>query len=171
MFEQRSFQQLFPEFSSRVSPVKNADKIGLNDPFYLDYILNYEGLEIIPDIRLLGYEEVLRENKYLAANYSQLADQVWMIGRSGQGDGWVVERHTKNVLFYDHDLGEYESVLSFRDFSIGFSEFIPAAFMLRELETKLYEEELESGTVEHVFKASMAGISSTFMERYPYHYF
>lgn len=84
MFEQRSFQQLFPEFSSRVSPVKNADKIGLNDPFYLDYILNYEGLEIIPDIRLLGYEEVLRENKYLAANYSQLADQVWMIGRSGQ---------------------------------------------------------------------------------------
>ncbi|MDR6782683.1 hypothetical protein J2X78_001235 [Pedobacter africanus] len=36
------------------------------------------------DIWLLGYEEVLRENKYLAANYSQLADQVWMIGCSGR---------------------------------------------------------------------------------------
>jgi len=93
-----------------------------------------------------------------------------MIGTSGQGDGWFVKRNTKNVLFYDQDLGEYESVLSFRDFSISFSEFIQAAFMLRELETKLYEEKLESGTVEHV-KASMAGISSTFMELYPYQYF
>ena len=127
--------------------------------------------EIIPDIRLLDYEEVLQENNYLAVNYPQLADQLWMIGTSGQGDGRFVERNTKNVLFYDHDLGEYESVLSFRNFSIGFSEFIQAAFMLRELETKLYEEELESGTVEHVFKASMAGISSTFMELYQYRYF
>lgn len=171
MFEQRSLQQLFNDFTSRKSPVKNVDKIGLNDPFYLDYILNYEGLEIIPDIRLFSYEEVLRENKYLAANYPQLADQVWTIGTSGQGDGWFVERNMKNVLFYDHDLGEYESVLSFLNFSISFSEFIQAAFMLRELEIKLYEEEVEAGTVEHVFKKSMTGINSNFMDLYPYSHF
>jgi hypothetical protein len=171
MFQHRSLQQLFSEFSSRKSPVKNSDKIGLNDPLYIDYIMNYEGLEIIPDIRLLGYEEVLRENKYLVANYPQLADQVWIIGTSGQGDGWFVERNRKNVLFYDHNLGEYESVLPFRDFGISFSEFIQAAFILRELETKLYDEEVEPGIVEHVFKKSMSGVSGTFMELYPYCYF
>jgi len=171
MFEQRSLQQLFSDFSSRKSPVKNADKIGLNDPLYLNYILNYESLEIIPDIQLLGYEEVLRENKYLAANYPPLADQVWMIATSGQGDGWFVERNTKNVLFYDHNLGEYESVLSFRDLGISFGEFMQAAFILQELETKLYEEGVEAVTVEDVFKESISGISSTFMELYPYCYF
>ena len=57
------------------------------------YLLGkYREIEITPDIIILGYETALKENQYLHENYPEISEKVWIIGCTGQGDEWFVNK-------------------------------------------------------------------------------
>lgn len=169
MLVKKDVEELFGVFKGRKIRV-SENETGVNDSYYKRYILGYEGIEITPDVELFSYEEALIENHYVAENYPDLYLNVWMIGRSGQGDGWFLNRKSGLILFFDHDRGEYENMTDLLDFKLSFSEFIQCAFLLQELEALLDEgktdEEL-GGAV----KAGLDSINPLIFELYPYELF
>ena len=169
MLVKRDIEELFGLFEEREVGV-SADENPVNDLYYERYVLGYKGIEITPDIELFSYEEALVENRYIAEHYPELHLSVWMIGRSGQGDGWFLNRKSGVIMFFDHDQGEYENMTDLLDFKLSFSEFIQCAFLLQELEALLDEgktdEEL-GGAV----KAGLDSINPLIFEFYPYELF
>ena len=58
-------QEILARLPKRREKIKNLCKIPISDVFYLSFISTYEGVEIIPDIDILGYEQSLIENRLL----------------------------------------------------------------------------------------------------------
>ncbi|GLG82381.1 hypothetical protein ACSO1_09030 [Acinetobacter calcoaceticus] len=108
----------------------------LNDN-YLSFLGKFKEIEITPDIIIFGYETALKENQYLHENYSEISEKVWIIGRTGQGDEWFVNKIKNNILFYDHNQGEYLNINQFLDMKINFENFLKMAFSYQQLEEKL----------------------------------
>ncbi len=84
---------------------------------YVEFLKTCADTEITADIHLFGYEKALKENQYLAQNFPILSRQVWMIGRTGQGDEWFMDRQSFEILFYDHDLG-FTDTLNFHSLQL-----------------------------------------------------
>ncbi|MBB5643747.1 SMI1/KNR4 family protein [Pedobacter cryoconitis] len=169
MLVKKDVEELFGVFEGRKIRV-SENETGVNDSYYERYILGYEGIEITPDIKLFSYEEALVENRYIAENYPDLHLNVWMIGESGQGDGWFLNRESGLVLFFDHDRGEYETMADLLDFKLNFSEFIQCAFLLQELES-LLDEGKNSEELEGPVKRGMDSINPLIFALYPYELF
>jgi hypothetical protein len=146
---------------TRKTPLKNLDKLPALDPAYLHFLQHHEGIEITPDIDLFGYETALNENRYLSTHHADTAAQYWLIGRSGQGDEWLLDQQSAHIFFYDHNNGEYTGLLSMQ---ITFATFLELAFLYRQLEE-------DAAPDESAFKASVNQLSPALYERYPYNYF
>lgn len=99
----------------------------LNDN-YLSFLGEFKEIEITPDIIIFGYEAALKENQYLHENYPEISEKVWIIGRTGQGDEWFIGKEKNNILFYDHNQGEYLNINQFIDMRITFEDFLKMAF-------------------------------------------
>ncbi|MDC4392998.1 SMI1/KNR4 family protein, partial [Acinetobacter baumannii] len=91
----------------RSSEIKKFGKLPQLDDNYLSFLGKYREIEITPDIIILGYETALKENQYLHENYPEISEKVWIIGCTGQGDEWFVNKTKNNILFYDHNQGKY----------------------------------------------------------------
>jgi len=171
MFEKLSEQQVFERLNRKKSEIKDLNKLPSLDKFYLFFISNYENIEITPDIEIFGYEEALKENRYLKNNFPNINQIVWMIGRTGQGDEWFINRGDSSVQFYDHNQGEYSDIKQFVSLNISFFEFLQMAFLYQELENLLDEQEEIDINKINAFKGVINSINHNLYELYPFKYF
>ncbi|WP_336975631.1 SMI1/KNR4 family protein [Acinetobacter pittii] len=142
----------------------------LNDN-YLSFLGKFKEIEITPDIIIFGYETALKENQYLHENYPEISEKVWIIGRTGQGDEWFVNKTKNNILFYDHNQGEYLNINQFLDMKINFENFLKMAFSYQQLEEELDMHEELNEVEQDQFKKLVNSINDGLYERYPFKYF
>ncbi|RYE18222.1 MAG: SMI1/KNR4 family protein, partial [Sphingobacteriaceae bacterium] len=116
MFEPKSTEEIFGIIVKTKNPVKNTQKIPIQDSDYQLYISNYKDFEITPDIQLFGYEKSILENRQIEKDYPDIAKQVWMFAISGQGDEWFFAKDSELVLYYDHNQGDYQNIQNFLNF-------------------------------------------------------
>jgi hypothetical protein len=171
MFERKlSEQEILRNLEKRKSEIKKIDKLPKLDEFYLSFLVKYEGVEIIPDIIIFGYEKVLTENRYIKTNYPHISQFLWIIGETGQGDGWFINVENGRILFYDHNQGEYINIEQFICFNISFLEFLQMAFLYQELENSMDEKTINKGNIDD-FKNAINSIQPNLYELYPFKYF
>lgn len=172
MFEAKSKEQIFGIFTKIENPIKNTQKIPIQDSDYQLYILNYKDFEVTPDVQLFGYEKSILENRYIQKEYPNLAKQVWMFARSGQGDEWFFTQDTETILYYDHNKGEYQTIKDFLNLNVSFWQFLQIAFLYHDLETRLDEtnDNLNANEKDD-FILKVSEIDTNFYSNYPYVYF
>lgn len=171
MFKKLSEQEVFERLNKRKTEIKKLDKLPSLDKFYLSFISKYESVEITPDIEIFGYEEALKENRYLETNFPNINQIVWIIGRTGQGDEWFISKENSSILFYDHNKGEYSDIKQFENFNISFFEFLQMAFLYQELENLLDEQEEIDKNHINSFIEIINSIHPNLYETYPFKYF
>ena len=160
--------QILNQLQQRIQTIKLTEDVP-QDLIYMTFLNQCADTEITPDIVMLGFERSYNENKYLAQHYPEIAKQVWMIAETGQGDTWFLDRNSLDVLFYDHDQGEYETREQFESMKINFAQFLQFAWLLRALEHRMDETEctiLEFACFENVVNQ----INPQLFENYPFHY-
>ena len=131
MFTPLSAEQIMAKLPKRAVAVKRLDKLPPLPAAYLSFLQQCESVEITPDIRLWDYPTALGENRRLGSDYPDVPARYWLIGDAGQGDTWFIGKERGNILFYDHDQGEYdEADARFADMGIGFIPFLqtPSSF-------------------------------------------
>jgi hypothetical protein len=168
MFKNRTIEELFNAFEPRKSLIKNTAKIPVKNDVYLQFIGKYQGMEITPDVQLFGYEEALKENQYLEKEHSEIAARVWMIGRSGQGDEWFLDKDTEEVIYYDHEKGEYAERSGFEDFNISFEAFLQAVFIVKAWEDMMESVNAPNPELAQQYRIALNDVHPEFFNRYPY---
>ena len=160
-------QEILVRLSKRREKIKNLCKIPISDVFYLSFISTYEGIELTPDIDILGYEQSLIENRLL----NSTCTSVWLIGRTGQGDEWFIDRESNCVLFFDHNQGEHSSNDCFVNLKILFFQFLQLAFLYQALEKSIEKQEVLNDNVIKVFIDTVNSIAPNLYSLYPFAYF
>lgn len=144
------------------------DKLPKIDSHYINWLSQNQTTEITADIIIFGYQKALSENRYLAKEYPFLTDKFWQIGTSGQGDDWFIDLITNHILFYDHNQGEFESIINFLDMGVNFETFIKIAFILKGLENLL---DTNNTVLKNKFKMQIENIDKDFLAKFPYQYY
>lgn len=170
MFKKLTVEEILEKFQERKLTIKNIANLPALDIFYTSFLSKYQGLEITPDITVFGYEEALKENKYLSNNYPIIINKYWMIGRTGQGDEWFLHKESKSISFYDHNLGEYVDEAQFLTLDIPFLSFLQMAYLYQSLEELLDEKESLSEIEQDNFKSAVNSIIPNLYEIYPFKY-
>lgn len=171
MFERKfSKQKVLKNLEKRKSEIKNLDNLPRLDEFYLSFLAKYEAVEVVPDIIIFGYEKVLAENRYIKTNYSNISQYLWIIGETGQGDGWFINVENNRIFFYDHNEGEYLNIEQFICLNISFLEFLQMAFLYQELENSIDEKTISKDNIDD-FKNTINSIQPNLYELYPFKYF
>ena len=170
-FRKLSEYDVLERMEQRKVEHRNLDKLPLLDKFYLSFVSKYKGIEITPDIEVFGYEKTLCENRYLAANYDNISKKVWMVGTSGQGDEWFINRENNFMLFYDHDQGEYSNICQFTCLNISFCSFLQMAFLYQDLEKLLDKQGPVDKILKDNFIKEINSIHPDLYTIYPYKYF
>lgn len=170
MFKALTAEEILEKFQERKSILKNIDNLQTLDAFYTSFLSKYESLDITPDILIFGYEEALKENKYLLDNRPDIYNKYWMIGRTGQGDEWFLHKESKSISFYDHNLGEYVDEAQFLNLDIPFLSFLQMAYLYQSLEELLDEKESLSEIEQDNFKSAVNSIIPNLYEIYPFKY-
>lgn len=171
-FKKLSKYEVLEKMEQRKIELRKIDKLPpLLDEFYLSFVSKYEGIEITPDIEVFGYEKALYENRYLAANYDNISKKVWIIGTSGQGDEWFINRENNLILFYDHNQGEYSNISQFKCLNISFCSFLQMAFLYQDLEMLLDKQNSIDKLLIDDFINEVNSIHPYLYTTYPYKYF
>jgi hypothetical protein len=171
-FKKLSKYEVLEKMEQRKIELRKIDKLpSLLDKFYLSFVSKYEGIEITPDIEVFGYEKALCENRYLAANYGNISKKVWIIGTSGQGDEWFINRENNLILFYDHNQGEYSNISQFKCLNISFCSFLQMAFLYQDLEMLLDKQNSIDKPLIDDFINEVNSIHPYLYTTYPYKYF
>lgn len=171
MFNKLSEKEILKELDENIRP-KKITNVELFNDFYSYFLSTYTDVEITPDINIFSYENAIKENKYIEENYPDVADVLFIIGTTGQGDSWFINKKNGNILFYDHNQGEYSGHDSFIDLNISFMEFLQMAFLYRDLEKLLdnQDDEIEDQQINN-FKETLNSIKSDLYQLYPFQYF
>lgn len=172
MFEKLPPAEILNQIPKRNAPLKNLRKLPELDPAYLNFLAMHEGLEITPDLKLSGYEAALTDNRELALQNPEIASTVWLIGRTGQGDEWFIDKNNGHILFFDHEQGEYANLNQFKDLGISFMEFLQMGFLYQQLEVLLDENDdhLNKTQIE-AFQVAINSIHPELTDLYPFLYF
>jgi len=173
MFElHTNFKQILKLFNPRTQPIQSTVPF-LQDPYYLEFLGQCSDTEITPDIDLFGYETTIKENQYFVEHVENLSQQLWKIGRTGQGDEWFLDRNSFDILFYDHDLGmDLDENLKrdqFQSMQINFFQFLQFALLLQALEQHLDKNPLSKVELEQ-FQDTVNRIHPELFSRYPFDY-
>lgn len=166
----KSENNLLNRLPKRASPIKKLSKLPLTSSTYLNFVTNHLGCEITPDILLFGYEEALQENKIVQEAYPTIGNILWLIGSTGQGDSWFLDRATGFSLFFDHQQGEYEKIEHFTNLNISFVNFLSMAFLYADLEKILDLKDLSENEIK-AFEHAVNGIHPGLYSQYPFDYF
>ncbi|WP_312901945.1 hypothetical protein [Chryseobacterium taichungense] len=171
MFNKLSEKEILKELDENIRP-KKITNVELFNDFYSYFLSTYTDVEITPDINIFSYENAIKENKYIEENYPDIADFLFIIGTTGQGDSWFINKKNGNILFYDHNQGKYSGHDSFIDLNISFIEFLQMAFLYRDLEKLLddQDDEIEDQQINN-FKETVNSIKSDLYQLYPFQYF
>lgn len=164
-------QEIKEKLIERSSEITKFSKLPQLDGNYLSFLGKFKEIEITPDIIIFGYETALKENQYLHENYPEISEKVWIVGRTGQGDEWFIGKEKNNILFYDHNQGEYLNINQFIDMRITFEDFLKMAFSYQQLEEELDINEELNKVEQDQFKKLVNTINEGLYERYPFEYF
>ncbi|MFC3850404.1 hypothetical protein ACFORJ_09550 [Corynebacterium hansenii] len=148
--------------------IKDKGKIPAIDTAYTAFIHQFEPIALTPDIDLCGYQEALQVNGY--ARDSGLPEDFWLIGRSGQGDEWLLSQRHRTVFFFDHDKGGHDDAGAFTDFRIDFTDFVRAGLVLAQLEKHLDAGD-DIAPLKNETAALLGRIHPGLFDAYPYGYF
>lgn len=171
MFKKKITEQEISEIlEKRKTEMKRMDKLPKLDQFYLWFLRKCEYVEITPDIKIYGYEKALIENRYLDTNYLNIAQIMWMIGETGQGDSWFINKENGSIMFYDHNQGEYSPIGQFVNLNISFFEFLQMAFLYKELEEYIERKNIDKNDIS-IFIKVINSINNSLYELYPFKYF
>ena len=172
MFKLRAENEIFDSLERKERSLMRLDKLAISDAIYLDFLAHYEGIGLTADLEIFGYEEALKENRYLSEINSDIAAALWKIGRTGQGDEWFIHKEEGNILFYNHDGGEYSSTIYFQDLKIYFFNFLQMALLYRDLEELLNQndDEIEE-SAQTDFEERINSIQPDLYRLYPFQYF
>ncbi|QIW16279.1 hypothetical protein A4G20_08005 [Pasteurellaceae bacterium RH1A] len=170
MFKINAYSEIMQAIPSIRKFVHHNAEISLEDDIYQAYLRERVEVEFTPDILIFDYENALKENAYLHKHYPNIAEKVWIMGRSGQGDEWFIHKGSKQVLFYDHGLGEYQHINDFQDMKIRFDEFVVLADLYKQLDLYLDKHEI-SDSNKGKFIELVNSIESGLFDRYPYEVF
>lgn len=165
-----SNKELLSQLKEKEVKVKKAIKLPKMDEFYINFLQDFEEVEIIPDISILGYEKSLNENNYIFKNYPNISHSFWLIGESGQGDSWFLDKSSNEILFYDHNNGEFDKYSKFKNLKINFYDFLRVAFLYRDLEHIIEFKEASELEIKY-FKNELDKVSPILFNLYPYKYF
>lgn len=166
LFNKKSFEECLSLCTLKKSLIKNLNKIPFNNTVYTNFISTYQGIEITPDIFIFSYEEALKENEYLVQQYPEISVDKWMIGSTGQGDSWFLDKKSEHIFFYNHDKGEYCNE-GFTDLLINFEEFIQLGFLCKDIEDYTDREE-PSKDFDSQVEISLKSIHESLYELYPF---
>lgn len=164
-------QEIKAKLFERSSKIKKFGKLPQLNNNYLSFLGKLKEIEITSDILIFGYEIALKENQYLHENYPEISEKVWIIGRTGQGDKWFIGKKKNNILFYDHNQGEYFNINQFLDMKINFEDFLKMAFSYQQLEEVLDIHEELNKFEQDQFKKLVNSINEGLYGRYPFEYF
>jgi hypothetical protein len=170
MFEVKNdLDDLFKQLNPRHQVIQHIEGV-LDDRIYIIFLKQCSDAEITPDIHLFGYENVLKENRYLAQHFPELSKQVWKIGRTGQGDEWFIDQQSLEVLFYAHDLGfsDHLNRHSFQSMNISFFQFLQFALLMREFEEHMDGAMIDAEFIQ--FKQAVHQIHPALFSNYPFYY-
>jgi hypothetical protein len=154
-----------------MNKIKKSISLWHLDDNYLSFLGKFKEVEITPDIIIFGYETTLKENQSLHENYPEISEKAWVIGRTGQGDEWFLDKSKNNIFFYDHNQGEYLHANQFLDMKINFESFLKMAFSYQKLEEELDIHEELNEIEQDQFKNLVNSINEGLYERYPFKYF
>jgi len=154
-----------------MNKIKKSISLWHLDDNYLSFLGKFKEIEITPDIIIFGYETTLKENQYLHENYPEISEKAWVIGRTGQGDEWFLDKSKNSILFYDHNQGEYLHANQFLDMKINFENFLKMAFSYQKLEEELDIHEKLNEIEQDQFKNLVNSINEGLYEIYPFKYF
>ena len=104
-------------------------------------------------------------------NYDNISKKVWIIGTSGQGDEWFINRENNLILFYDHNQGEYSNISQFKCLNISFCSFLQMAFLYQDLEKLLNKQNSIDKPLIDDFINEVNSIHPYLYTTYPYKYF
>lgn len=125
------------QFARRPRPLKRLALLDGPYKSYIECLAHFDNMVVNADFQIFNYNDALNANRRLDAEYPALALARLLIGRTGQGDEWFIDRQSGHVLFYDHGQGEYSAQARFLDLGIGFVPFVQLAFLCRDLENRL----------------------------------
>lgn len=169
MIEIRDINEILEKECQLKKQTNQCSKILIDDIFYNYFLTNYKGIEITPDINIFEYEHALEQNRYLKKEYSDISEKMWIFGNTGQGDSWLLDKKTYNVLFYDHDQGEMSLDSEFINLNIDFKKFIQMGFLLKD-GCKLLENNIESSLIETVINKELSKLNEDLPITYPFYY-
>lgn len=158
--------EMFLSFNKRT--IKRNKIEPFHSDAYFQYVLNYEGREIIPDIFLLDYQEAITKNRYICQHFADVAKTYWLFATGGQGDEWLIRKSDGYIVFYDHNYSEYDNK-GFVFLDIDFFQFMQMALLLASLE-QVHEQILTEADF-NKFVSTMNGISNQLYEKYPFEIF
>ena len=94
-----------------------------------------------------------------------------MIGRTGQGDEWFIDRKSLQILFYNNDLGEYKSKFDFKNMQIDFTQFLQFCMLMKDFEQSLELYAFIESSPEFIqFKHQIHSIHPDLVENYPFNF-
>ena len=88
-----------------------------------------------------------------------------------QDKRWQIHRHlAQDILFYDHDQGEYSDITQFVSLNIEFFDFLQMAFLYQDLECLLEKEDNIDKIPINTFITAINSIYPNLYELYPFRY-
>ena len=164
-------EQVFDSFESRPQAIRSTDKLAVSDPDYLFFVSHFQSTELTPDICLFSYEQALNENRDLALHSPAIAETFWMIGTSGQGDGWFLHKQQHTIFFNDHEKGDDAQAPDFTSLNIGFTSFLQLGLLYRQLEQHLDDEAVAESILAAALSKEVNSLNAGLYDRYPFNYF
>lgn len=135
LFTQLDF--LNPRKQAIKQPNKILNEYSHINHLYLKIICHYSHIEINADVVIYDYENALSENHHIKHHYPHISEKYWLFAYSGQGDDWFFNKENNNIVFYNHDNGEYEHT-HFSHLNIDFDTFLKFSLLCRALENQEY---------------------------------
>lgn len=151
---------------TREQIIKNPKPYFDFDQDYQYFVCHYKRTELNPDVILLDYEQSINQNRYIKNEYPDFAKELWLFANSGCGDMWFLHKISKQVLFYDHDQGEFSSFDDFTIMSVEFKEFVNLILILEQFQQKLDNDLIDDS--EQYFLDHVYHINPNFFTIYPY---
>ncbi|OBX59857.1 SMI1/KNR4 family protein [Moraxella sp. K2450] len=134
------------------------------DENYQYFVCHYRQVEIICDVVIYDYEQAINHNRYFEKEYAHFAKELWLFADNCCGDEWFLHKTTKQVLFYDHEQGEYSSFDDFVKFDVDFGQFMHLIMALREFQ--LNEHAIKNP--QDYFNKHILPLNPIFFDNYPY---
>lgn len=151
---------------TREQIIKNPKPYFDFDEDYRYFVCHYQKAELNPDVVLLDYEQSILRNRDMQNDYPEFAQDIWLFADSGYGDMWFLHKTSKQVLFYDHEQGEFSSFDDFTIMSVEFKEFVNLILILEQFQQKLDNDLIDDS--EQYFLDHVYHINPKFFAIYPY---